>query len=101
MLEKPNNPVPEPHLGVLFYGGVEVGIEGEDFAILDVVPDLPTQTAARTEGAYALVDNDTLPFEVVLEGFSSLVRLADVVRGRRNHELKLAIRDRIEEVENV
>src|SRR5439155_12915494 len=101
MLEEPDDAVAESHLFVLLDCCVEVGIKREDLSILNVVSNLPAQTAARTQSPDTLVDDGPLPFQVILERLPRLVGLADVVRRRGDHELKFLAWDTLQEFKGV
>src|SRR5207248_5711452 len=90
VLEVPDDAIAQPKLVMPLETWEQHDVEREDAVGLDVVADLPADAAARTQDADAFRDHGRLSGHVFAERTLAgpLVRLADVVRGRRNDELR-------------
>src|SRR3989449_10264837 len=90
VLEVPDDAIAQPKLIMPLETREEHDVEREDAVGLDVVADLPTDAASGTQDADAFRDYGLLSGHVFAERTSArpLVRLANVVRGRRNDQLR-------------
>ena len=90
VLEVPDDAIAQPELRMPLEMREEQDVERENPVGLDVVADLPADAASGTQDADAFRDHGLLSGHVFAERTSAgpLVRLADVVRGRRNDQLR-------------
>lgn len=62
-------------------------VDWHNLAGVDVVSDLPADRTVRSKNAVAVGNNSALEFHVVVEPRLTLVRLPDVIRRARQHEV--------------
>jgi hypothetical protein len=71
--------------------GIECNIKRNHLALVDIVPDLPTDAPLRMKDADAFFDNEVLPSKIFVEISLPLVRLAEVVWWRGHNQANATI----------
>jgi hypothetical protein len=85
VVKVPNNSVPKLETELL-EDRVKPDVQGKDFALLDVISDLPRDVALGVEYPVEFSDNGPEPLKVMFKSHHGLILLADVVRGAGDDE---------------
>src|SRR5438552_790813 len=100
MIEVPDDPVAKLQAQLLEYP-IVVGVEREDFAVLHVIADFPTQTAIGRENPDQSANDWLLFFQVGLYRLPAFIFLAEIVRRRCNNQVDGAVRNTANEFASV